>query len=201
VTVFFGGRAASVWPGTFFLVLTDSFHSCIVAGLESGPLARFFFILMNETLTGRVAELVTELVEPILAEMGLELVEVQFRREQMGWVLRLIIYRATGVTVEDCVTVSREVSNLLDVEDLIEQPYHLEVSSPGLDRPLKTARDFARYQGQKIKVATKAPMDDQQEIVGLIHQVKEESVVVAAGQERIEIPYARIAKARLVIEF
>jgi ribosome maturation factor RimP len=156
---------------------------------------------MNETLTGRVADLIEGLVGPILTEMGLELVEVQFRREQIGWVLRLIIYRPTGVTVEDCVSVSREVSNLLDVEDLIDQPYHLEVSSPGLDRPLKTARDFARHQGQKIKVVSKTPIDDHQEITGLIDQVKEGSVVVATERERIEIPYSLIAKAKLVIEF
>jgi ribosome maturation factor RimP len=190
-----------VRPGTYSWCLPIYFNPASWQVLESGPFARFFFILMNETLTGRVADLVARLAEPILTEMGLELVEVQFRREQIGWVLRLIIYRPAGVAVEDCVSVSREISNLLDIEDLIDQPYHLEVSSPGLDRPLKTARDFARHRGQKIKVVTKVPVDEHQEITGFIDQVKEGSVVVATERERIDIPYARIAKAKLVIEF
>ena len=93
-----------------------------------------------------VAE-VERLIEPVLAEKLLELVEVQFRQEPIGWVLRVIIYKQGGTSVDDCATVSRELSHLLDVEDLIPQKYHLEVSSPGLDRPLKTEKDFLRNKG------------------------------------------------------
>jgi ribosome maturation factor RimP len=156
---------------------------------------------MNEIVPEYIAETVAGLAEPILEELGLELVEVQFRREQVGWVLRLIIHRSTGVAVDDCARVSREISNLLDVEELIGQPYHLEVSSPGLDRPLKTAKDFLRHQGQKIKVVTNQPIEEQQVLIGLVAQVKENGVVLATERDRFDIPFDRIAKATLVIEF
>jgi ribosome maturation factor RimP len=164
--------------------------------------ARFFFIyFMTELVAKYTADAVARLAEPVLEEMGLELVEVQFRREQAGWILRLIIFRPSGVTVDDCAGVSREIGNLLDVEDLIEQHYYLEVSSPGLDRPLKTAKDFARYQGQKVKIVVKTPVEDQHEIVGSIAQVNENDVVVAAEDKQIQVQYELIAKAKLVIEF
>ncbi|MFC1837851.1 ribosome maturation factor RimP, partial [Thermodesulfobacteriota bacterium] len=86
-----------------------------------------------------MAEAVIKQVEkvalPVLEELGLELVEVQYRREQSGWVLRLIIDRQDGVNLADCAAVSREVSQLLDIDDFIDQAYNLEVSSPGLNRP------------------------------------------------------------------
>ena len=156
---------------------------------------------MSEPANTYITEAVTQLIEPVLAELGLELVEVQFRREKVGWVLRLIIHRRQGVTIDDCTRVSREVSNLLDVEDLIDQPYHLEVSSPGLDRPLKTARDFSRHQGEKVKVVSRAPVEEQQGITGLIESVNENEVIVAAGQDKIAVPLDQIVKAKLVIEF
>lgn len=156
---------------------------------------------MRESAAEHILDTIARLAAPIADELGLELVEVQFRREKVGWVLRLIIYRPTGVTVDDCATVSRELGNLLDIEDLIEQPYHLEVTSPGLDRPLKTARDFARHRGQKVKVVTNAPVDGEHVITGSIVQVGDERVTVAAGEKSIAVPYERIAKAKLVIEF
>jgi ribosome maturation factor RimP len=156
---------------------------------------------MSETAAEQIIDTIASLAAPIFADLGLELVEVQFRREQAGWVLRLIIYRSTGITVDDCAKVSREVSRLLDVEDLIDQPYHLEVTSPGLDRPLKTARDFARYQGQKVKVVTNTPIKEQHVITGLIAQVGETGVTVTTEGESIAVPYERIARAKLVIEF
>jgi ribosome maturation factor RimP len=156
---------------------------------------------MSDIVAEHIIDTVARLAAPIFDDLGLELVEVQFRREQVGWVLRLVIYRPTGVTVDDCATTSREVGRLLDVEDLIEQPYHLEVTSPGLDRPLKTPRDFARYQGQKVKVVTNAPVEGQNVITGLIEQAGESRVTVTTGGDRIAIPYERIAKAKLVIEF
>lgn len=156
---------------------------------------------MGEIATEHIVDIVTRLATPILDELGLELVEVQFRREPVGWVLRLVIDRPAGLTVDDCAAASREVGRLLDVEDLINRPYHLEVTSPGLDRPLKTAKDFARYQGQKVKVVTNAPVENQHVIIGLITRVGEASVTVRAGERRIAVPYDRIARAKLVIEF
>jgi len=155
----------------------------------------------------RVVEAVTSAAEPIVAELGLELVEVQFRPEQVGWVLRLIIDRDSGVTLDDCTAVSRELSALLDVEDIVDGPaYHLEVSSPGLDRPLRTVRDYVRCKGRKIKVTTREPIARHgSTVVGVVDAVDDDGVVlvveVKKEQERLPIAFALIAKAKPVIEF
>ena len=113
-----------------------------------------------------MAETVIEQIEkvslPVIEELGLELVDVQFRREQRGWVLRLIIDKQDGVNLDDCAVVSREISQLLDIEDFIDQAYNLEVSSPGLNRPLKTMADFERFAGRKAKVKTSEPVEGNQ---------------------------------------
>ena len=88
------------------------------------------------------------LLMPILTDLGMELVDLEFKREGHSWFLRLFIDKPGGVTLDDCAEVSREVSALLEVEDPIEAPYRLEVSSPGIDRPLKKPADFDRFAGQ-----------------------------------------------------
>ena len=117
-----------------------------------------------------MSELITEkiraLAEGFLPSMGLELAEGQFRREGHGWVLRLFIDREGGVTLEDCSMVSREISAYLDVEDLIEQAYHLEVSSPGLERPLHTLRDFKRFCGKDARVKLRESVNGQRVFIG-----------------------------------
>jgi len=102
------------------------------------------------------------LVLPILTGLGIELVDLEFIREGRGWLLRLFIDKPGGVNLDDCAEVSREVSALLEVEDPIESAYRLEVSSPGLDRPLKKPEDFVRFAGQLVKVKTRALLDPDQ---------------------------------------
>lgn len=155
----------------------------------------------SDALSSIVVETVTKLVEPIVAELHLELVEVQFRREAVGWVLRLIIDGEAGVTLDNCATVSREVSSLLEVEDPIEQAYNLEVSSPGLDRPLKKERDFIRFKGSKVKVTTSEPIEGQKHFGGVIEDFDQNMLSLATDQGLLEIPYDQIAKARLIIDF
>ena len=150
------------------------------------------------TYRQRVVAAVTELIEPVLEDLGYELVEVQFRREAHGQVLRVIIFRPEGIGVDDCARVSREVSHLLDVEDLIGQAFNLEVSSPGLDRPLKNARDFARYRGSRVHVILG---ETSEEVVGMIEDIGEEQVVLeTTGGARV-IPFSLVKKAKLVIDF
>lgn len=146
----------------------------------------------------RIAQQISELVEPVIADLGYELVEVQFRREQHGMVLRVIIFHADGIRVDDCSLVSREVSRILDVEDWIDQAYHLEISSPGLDRPLESARDFARYRGRQVRVIL---AETSEEVAGTIDEVGDEIVVLGVADGRREIPLAQVKKARLAIEF
>jgi len=152
---------------------------------------------MSET----VVEAITSLVKPVLQEKDLELVDVLYRREKSGWVLRLIIDKEEGVTLDDCTTVSREVSHLLDIEEIIEQAFNLEVSSPGLDRPLKSIDDFQRFAGRKAKVTTKEPIEGNQVFIGRINKVEDELIIMEVGQQELSIPFFEVAKARLEVEF
>jgi len=142
-----------------------------------------------------------ELVEPVVLGFGLELAELQFRREMHGWVLRVIIDSEQGVSVDDCAQVSREVGHLLEVEDLIEQAYALEVSSPGLDRPLKRERDFVRAKGKKAKVVVREAVAGQHNIVGVIQEAGDGRITVLTDDGPLEIVLASVKKARLVIDF
>ncbi len=141
------------------------------------------------------------MVTPILQEMDLELVDVLYRRESSGWVLRLIIDKEDGIALDDCTAVSREVSQLLDIEDIIEQVYNLEVSSPGLDRPLKSIGDFQRFTGRKAKVTTREPIQGNQVFIGRINKVEDELIILEVGQQELSIPFSEVAKARLEVEF
>ena len=152
---------------------------------------------MSET----VVEAITSLVMPVLQEKGLVLVDVLYRRESSGWVLRLFIDKEDGVTLDDCTAVSREVSHLLDIEDIIEQAFNLEVSSPGLDRPLKSVGDFQRFAGRKAKVTTKEPIEGNQVFMGRINKVEDELITMEVGQQELCIPFSEVAKARLEVEF
>ena len=99
------------------------------------------------------------LIMPILTDLGMELIDLELKREGRDWFLRLFIDKPGGVTLDDCVEVSRDVSAILEVEDPIESAYRLEVSSPGLDRPLKKAADFERFAGQQVKLKTRTLID------------------------------------------
>jgi len=152
---------------------------------------------MSEFVIDKVAEFTT----PLLTSMGLELLEVQFRREGHGWVLRLFIDSEEGVNVDHCARVSRELSDYLDVEDVIEHPYHLEVSSPGLERTLYKLDDFIRFTGKKARVKLKESLDGQRVYVGKIQLVNDDRIELATGEGRVvEFSYRQVKKARLTIE-
>ena len=155
----------------------------------------------SRSIDNFIIDTVTALAEPIVQELGLELVEVRYQRESHGWVLRFIVDRETGVTVDDCARVSREVGHLLEVEDPIDNPYTLEVSSPGLDRPLKNEKDFVRCKGLKAKVKTREPVAGQSRFVGIIENLDDGKLNLATEQGMVLIPLEQIAKAKLVIEF
>jgi len=147
-----------------------------------------------------IIEKVEEFAKTLLPSMGLELVEVQFRREGHGWVLRLFIDCETGVTVDHCADVSREVSVFLDVEDLIEHEYHLEVSSPGLERPLKAVRDYERFIGRKAKIKLRESVEGEKVYVGEIQSVQGDRVELAVKEKGVVVlPFEYIRKARLAL--
>ena len=155
----------------------------------------------EEAIESPLVRRLIQLVEPVVEGFGCELVELQFRREAPGWVLRLVIDNENGIGIDDCARISREVAHLLEVEDPIEQSYSLEVSSPGLDRPLKSERDFLRCKGKKAKVVVREPIDGQNQCIGRIEDVTEESVTLRTEHGIMDIPFTRMKKARLVIEF
>ena len=144
---------------------------------------------------------------------GLDLFDVQLRREASGWVLRVMIDRPgdVGNTVEepigidDCQRVSRDLSALLDVEDDltagIAGGYTLEVSSPGLDRPLRGERDFVRFSGRLAKVVTDAPIDGQSAFAGRLSGIEAGELLLTEGRRVHRVPLERIKRARLDVEF
>lgn len=115
-----------------------------------------------------VIEKIQEFVESVLPSMGLELVELQYRQEGEGWVLRLFLDGPDGISLDQCGVVSREISFFLDVEDLIPHAFNLEVSSPGLERPLKSMADFKRFVGKKARIKLRHPLEGQKVFIGNI---------------------------------
>ena len=146
-------------------------------------------------------EEVRQVAEPILESEGLELVDLEYQREAQGWVLRFYIDREGGVTVEDCAEVSGELSAVLEVRDLILNPYVLEVSSPGLTRPLKKPEDFNKFRNHLVKMKTFEPIDGRRNFKGVLLGLEGEKVRLEMEGELCEIPLAGIAKANLEIEF
>ncbi len=147
----------------------------------------------------RIVTVVESFSRPIVEALGLELVEVQFRRES-GWVLRLFIDSPKGVTIDDCATVSRQVSNYLEVEDVIEQAYTLEVSSPGLERPLKRKEDFVRFSGRQARIKLREPIDGQRVFIGLLSTLEENRLTMDIEGRLMEFDLDAITRARLVLE-
>jgi ribosome maturation factor RimP len=148
----------------------------------------------------------------VAASYGLEIFDLQFRREAIGWVLRVVLDRpgdGSGpdelVTIEDCQRVSQDLSALLDVEDelghALDRQYTLEVSSPGLDRPLRGEADYRRFTGRLAKIVTDAPVEGQSHFEGRLTGVEGGTVVVTEGRRVHRIPLAHIRRARLEVEF
>ena len=146
----------------------------------------------------RQTELV-DLLAPTVASMRLELLGVEFVQSGASALLRLYI-DAPGrtVTIEDCEAVSREVSGVLDVEDPIASRYELEVSSPGIDRPLFTAGHFARHVGEQVKLTLQIPRDGRRRLQGTIAHVDGQSIALRVGEEDVVLQHTDIEKARLV---
>ena len=138
--------------------------------------------------------------EPIVSDEGMELVDVEYRRESRGWVLRLYLDKEGGVTLDDCTRISQEVGRSLDVEDFIQIPYTLEVSSPGLSRPLKTEKDFMKYRQSLIKVKTLDPIQNRRQFKGRLLRVSANQVEMEVEGGIFQIPLSNVAKANLEVE-
>ena len=153
-------------------------------------------------MTTGIEEKVRALAEPLLADKGMELVDLAFVTEHGRHVLRIFIDKPGGVNVDDCGEFSKEFSTILDVDDPIPQRYMLEVSSPGLDRPLVKEADFKRFVGKKAKIKAKEAIDGRRNFKAVIDNVVEGKVFVTDFDgKKFEIALSNIERARLEIEF
>ena len=145
----------------------------------------------------KVAGLVRSLAEPLCASEGLELVHVEYQREANGRILRLYIDKPDGIKLDDCVGVSRQMGDILDVnlEDI--GPFSLEVTSPGPQRPLVKHEDFEKFKGNRVKIKLSRPLNEQKNFTGILTGISGEQVNLQLGEEAIVIPYQDISKARL----
>lgn len=142
------------------------------------------------------------MAEPIVTGHGFELVDVEYVKEAGTWYLRLYIDKEGGVTIDDCETVSREFSDKLDEEDFIQDAYIMEVSSPGLGRPLKKEKDYKRSLGKEIEIRIYRPIDKQKEFFGILTAYDEKQVTITLeNQETRVFQKAEIALIRLAFDF
>jgi len=160
---------------------------------------------MSAIGTESVKETAYRLLEPIIIREGFELVDVDWVREGAAWVLRVFVDRPGGVTIDHCQELSRTIEPVLDVEDFIEPAYNLEVSSPGLDRPLRKAADFERFTGQRAHVKTFGPVETptglRKNWTGTLKGFKDGSVEIEVDGALHRIPHDKIAKAHLEYDF
>ena len=148
-----------------------------------------------------IIEQLQNILLPVLQDYALELVEIEFKPSGKRWLLRLYIDKEGGVTIADCENVSREFGRILDVEDVIDHPYSLEVSSPGLTRPLKKWEDFQRNRGKLCKIVTSEKIEGKNEFQGTIIDASEDTVKISGTINVFTIPIYAIKKANLEFEF
>jgi ribosome maturation factor RimP len=141
-------------------------------------------------------------IEPLLLTEGMSLVDLEWHRRGRHWVLTLFIDKEGGVSLDDCAHISRQVGAHIEVDNLIDHAYTLEVSSPGLDRPLRTLADCVRFQEHQVRIITTIPIQGRSTIVGRLKGVEGQTVLVEAQRTGVvAIPWMQIKRARLEVEF
>lgn len=166
-------------------------------GSRWGPL----FFMVGTMKRSDIVNEVGMLLQPITRAMGLETVDVQVAGEAQRTVLRVLVDRPVGgITVEECAKVSEALGRQLDLYDFFPHTYTLEVSSPGLDRPLRTDEEFRRFAGRRAEVLASEPLDGQRRFRGMLLGVVGDAVVLQVEHGQVQIPKAQIQQARLVVE-
>jgi len=142
------------------------------------------------------------IIEPVVEGMGYEVVDIEFRPHPSNGLLRIYIDREGGIQLDDCTEVSKQISSVLDVEDPIPGQYNLEISSPGMDRPLRKEADFERFAGEKVKIRLTVPtLEGQRNFSGQLKGIQNGDVVLEMDGETYYLPLDSIDKARLVPQF
>jgi ribosome maturation factor RimP len=153
-----------------------------------------------------LTEKLKEKLLPLIEEENLELVDLEYSPGGPKSLLRIYVDKPAGVTIDDCANLSRKISDFLDMEDLIPYRYNLEVSSPGLDRPLIKKEDFIRKIGEKIRVFLKEPVEGKVELAGEIKNFQEETLYLSTKPEETEpgenkeiaVPFSQVLKAKII---
>lgn len=143
---------------------------------------------------------VARLAEPLCSSEGMELVHVEYRRESGGRILRLYIDKPGGVKLDDCVSISRELSDILDARADVNEPYRLEVSSPGVERPLGKLEDFQRFTGSRAKIRTRNAIEGRKNFTGTLSGIVDQTVELEVDGQIVAIAHANIRQARLVAD-
>jgi ribosome maturation factor RimP len=145
---------------------------------------------------------VSRIAESLLPEFGMEMVDVEFRFERGRWTLRVFIDKQGGATIQDCATVSRDLGDVVEGENIIDRPYVLEVSSPGFDRPLRKEQDFIRSIGRLITIEMARPVNKRRNFTGRLAHVKDGTVrILVDDADLFELPIDGIKRARIKYEF
>lgn len=143
-----------------------------------------------------------EILLPMMGELGFELVDVEYVKEGSTWYLRAYIDKPGGINIDDCETVSRRLSDILDEKDYIDEAYILEVSSPGLGRPLKKEKDYKRSLGEEVEIRTYRMIDRQKEFTGILKEYDEKTVTIEPeGGTLLTFDKSDIALIRLAFDF
>ena len=152
---------------------------------------------------GKIEDAIWKMAEPLVLENGMELIDVEYVKEGAEWYLRLFLDKEgdEGIDLDDCELISRKFSDILEEKDPITQAYRLEVSSPGIERPLKRTKDFQRFQGEKVQVKTFSEVEGKKQFIGILQETTEETVTLDVDGTSIVIPRKQIGKANLVWEF
>lgn len=149
-------------------------------------------------------ETIQSVAERVTSGRGYELVDVEVKRERGGHLVRLYVDKEGGIGLDDLQSVSEEVSAILDVEDPVASSYTLEVSSPGLDRPLKTEAEYRRFVGRLVKLSSYEPWEGRRHWTGRLKSVEDGTITVSLEKEKgaeVRIPLGKIAHGRLEVEF
>lgn len=149
----------------------------------------------------KIADTVRSLAEPVIERLnaGIELLEAEYVKEGSDWYLRLYIDKQGGITLDDCQLVSEALNDLLDEADVIKGKYLFEVSSPGLDRPLKTDRDFERYQGEDVEVHLYAPADGGKIFTGKLKERENGEIVILENGSELRFPVKDVSLVKRTI--
>ena len=154
---------------------------------------------MKETIEESIVK-IEKIVLPVLKEMKLELVDIEYLQEGGYWYVRIYIEKLEGdVSLDDCAKVSMAVED--DIDKLIDKKFFLEISSPGVERPLKREKDYIRFTGSKIKVSLKHKINEKKNFEGILSKFENDTVFLMTDNEELEIPFKEVRKANLVYDF